>query len=272
MQKTSLKLRAEKKSIGFVPTMGALHAGHQSLMKKARDANDVVVVSIFVNPTQFGPGEDFEKYPRTLNEDLAKCGAVGVDIVFNPEAGSMYAPDQSTFVEVLKLTDNLCGMSRPGHFRGVATVVCKLLNIVQPTRAYFGLKDYQQLQVIKRMARDLFIPADIVPVEIFREPDGLAMSSRNRYLSPEERTDALVLKEALDLFRERVKKGERNAITLIKEMMELIVEVPSTEIDYVSIVDANTLEDVAMIEGRVVAALAVKVGNTRLIDNTIVGV
>jgi pantoate--beta-alanine ligase len=272
MQSRSLDLRRQGKTIGFVPTMGALHAGHQSLIKRAREANDIVVVSIFVNPTQFGPGEDFEKYPRMLQDDLAKCRDVGADLVFAPETADMYAENQSTYIEVLKLTENLCGLSRPGHFRGVATVVAKLFNIVLPHRAYFGEKDYQQLQVIKRMARDLFFPIEIVPVPTFREKDGLAMSSRNMYLSPEERIDALVLKEALDHFRKRVEEGERDAMILIKEMSDLIGEVPSAEVDYVAVVNAETLEDIKTIQGKVLAALAVRIGTTRLIDNTVVQV
>ncbi|HHN47129.1 MAG TPA: pantoate--beta-alanine ligase [Planctomycetes bacterium] len=272
VQERSLGLRALGKSIGLVPTMGALHAGHVALCERARAQNDVVVVSIFVNPAQFGTGEDYKKYPRTFDKDVEKCAGAGVDVVFAPTASAMYPEEQSSFVDVLKLTEHLCGISRPGHFRGVATVVAKLFNIVLPHRAYFGEKDYQQLLVIKRMTRDLFFPVEIVPVPTVREKDGLAMSSRNAYLSPEERTDALVLKEALEHFRSRVAEGERSAMRLAGEMAEIIEAVPSTEIDYIAMVDAETLEDVGEIKGKILAALAVKVGGARLIDNTVLEV
>ncbi|MBN1809103.1 MAG: pantoate--beta-alanine ligase [Planctomycetes bacterium] len=272
MQAETAAMRLQARTIGFVPTMGALHDGHMSLVRRARTENDAVVVSIFVNPTQFGPGEDFDAYPRDRAADLEKCASEGVDLVFAPGGGDMYPEGHCTTVDVLRLTDNLCGLSRPGHFRGVATVVLKLLNIVQPHRAYFGEKDYQQFLVVKRMVRDLFIPVEIVPCELFRDRDGLAMSSRNNYLSAEERVDALVLKEALDHFRRRVEEGELSAVTLMGEMAELIESVPSTQIDYVAIVDADTLEDLSTIKGRVLAALAVMVGDTRLIDNTVVEV
>lgn len=273
MQKESRRLRAEGRSIGLAPTMGALHEGHLSLVRKAREDNDVVVVSIFVNPTQFGPGEDFDKYPRDLAGDLDKLEAENADIVFAPAVEDMYRSGHSTVVEVGgALTSTLCGMSRPGHFRGVTIVVSKLLNIVLPDRAYFGEKDFQQLQVIRRMVRDLNFPVEIVPLPIVREKDGLAMSSRNKYLSKDERIDALALKEALEHFRERVEEGERDAMKLAADMMSLIEETPSAEIDYVAVVDAETLEDVATLAGRTLAALAVKFGATRLIDNTVVEV
>jgi pantoate--beta-alanine ligase len=273
MQKESRRLRADGKSIGLASTMGALHEGHLSLVRQAREDNDVVVVSLFVNPAQFGPGEDLEKYPRDLEGDLKKLETEKADIVFAPEAEDMYLANRATVVEVGgNLTSALCGMSRPGHFRGVTIVVAKLFNIVLPDRAYFGRKDYQQLQVIRRMAMDLNFPVDIVPMPTVREPDGLAISSRNKYLSKEERIDALALKEALDHFRERVEQGERGAMRLIAEMTELIEAVPSTEIDYAAVVDAETLEDIEVLKGRTLAALAVKVGSTRLIDNTVVEV
>lgn len=273
MQAESLRRRQAAQSIGFVPTMGALHDGHLSLVRRARQENDTVVVSIFVNPTQFGPGEDFRRYPRDLQGDLEKLEGLDPDIVFVPEVADMYADDHCTVVEVGgALSGTLCGTSRPGHFRGVTTVVAKLFNIVLPTRAYFGEKDYQQLQVIKRMVRDLNFPVEIVPMPIVREPDGLAMSSRNQYLAPEERGDALVLGEALDDFRQRVAGGERDALKLAQKMSELIESVPSAEIDYVAVVDAETLEDVATLSGRTLAALAVRFGDTRLIDNTVVEV
>ena len=210
MQEVSSKLRQEGKSIGFVPTMGALHEGHLSLVRMARKDNDIVVVSVFVNPTQFGPNEDFEKYPRDFEGDRKKLEKENVDIVFYPHADEMYPPNYKTYVEVEDITTRLCGAFRPGHFRGVTTVVTKLFNIVKPTRAYFGKKDYQQFKVIKRMVEDLNMDIEIIPGEIVREPDGLAMSSRNQYLSPEERKDALALYNSLQLAKELIQKGERD--------------------------------------------------------------
>ena len=256
------------KTIGFVPTMGALHTGHRSLIERARKENDAVVVSIFVNPTQFGPNEDFTKYPRTFDSDKKICGDAGTDAIFNPEPATMYDKDARTFVEVGGLADNLCGLSRPGHFRGVATVVTKLFTIVRPDRAYFGQKDAQQLRIIEVMTRDLNLGCQIIGCPIVREADGLAMSSRNRYLSPEERQHALTLNQVLKHVEKRVAAGERDAMKLIGEMAEQIEGVPDAEIDYVAIVDVNTLEDIKTIEGEALAALAVKIGATRLIDNT----
>jgi pantoate--beta-alanine ligase len=260
-------LRAGK-SVGFVPTMGALHAGHGALIERAVNENAAAVVSIFVNPTQFGPNEDFSRYPRPFEADAKLCADAGVDCIYAPEPAEMYAPDARTWVEVGGLADHLCGLSRPGHFRGVATVVAKLLNIVRPTRAYFGKKDAQQLRIIEVLARDLNLGVEIVPCEIVREADGLAMSSRNRYLSAEERQEALVLNRTLTYFEERVAAGERDAMKLLGEMAEKIEAAHGAEIDYVAIVDANTLEDVSEIKGEILAALAVKFGTTRLIDNT----
>jgi pantoate--beta-alanine ligase len=266
MQSRATEIRRTGKTIGFVPTMGALHAGHKSLIERARRENDVVVVSIYVNPTQFGPGEDFEKYPHMLDADKQLCGEAGADYIFAPE--NLYQKGARTWVEVGELEDVLCGLSRPGHFRGVATVVTKLLNIVQPDRAYFGRKDAQQLVIIQRMVADLDIPCQIVPCDIVREADGLAMSSRNRYLSASERKQALALSRALTYCRNEVGRGERDAIILMGEMAEILSQQPDLEIDYVAIVDAHTLEDIKKMEGDVLVALAAKVGATRLIDNT----
>jgi len=267
-----MSARASGKTIGVVPTMGALHEGHLSLIRRAREECGYVAVSIFVNPTQFGESADLEGYPRTLVKDLKKCDAAGVDLVFVPDNDAMYAPDHTTWVEVGRLTQGLCGMSRPGHFRGVTTVVTKLFNILAPDRAYFGMKDYQQLVVVQRMVRDLNMPIEIVPCPIVRESDGLAMSSRNRRLSAEERAAATALSEALGAFVEMVADGEREVAPLIEAMSERIISEPKAELDYVSIVDARSLEDARRVEGQVVAALAVWMGNTRLIDNAVVDV
>lgn len=267
MTSFSLMALRESKTLGFVPTMGALHAGHKSLIERARKENDLVVVSIFVNPTQFGPGEDFEKYPRTFEADEKICAQAGADAIFFPDKKAMYVENARTFVEVGGLQDVLCGMSRPGHFRGVATVVTKLFNVVRPTRAYFGRKDAQQLRIIQTMTRDLNIPVEIVPCEIVREPDGLAMSSRNKYLSPPQRKQALCLSQALAHCKKAVIGGERDAMKLIGEMAEIVEDATDGEIDYIAIVNAETLEDVAMIGGECLAAMAVKIGQTRLIDN-----
>jgi len=268
MQELCLALRASGKSIGFVPTMGYFHEGHLSLMRRAREENDIVVVSIFVNPLQFGPGEDFERYPRDEERDLRLAGDVGVDYAFIPAVEDFYPEDFSTYVEVTGITDGLCGRHRPGHFRGVTTVVAKLFNVVQPTRAYFGKKDYQQLKVIERMVRDLNMPIEIVPCPTVREPDGLAMSSRNEYLSQQERESALSLYRSLKLAEQMVKSGERNPETLIRAMRDLIESQPHVrKIDYIEVVDPETLEPLEEIKGRALIALAVWVGRARLIDN-----
>jgi pantoate--beta-alanine ligase len=264
--------RAEGKSIGFVPTMGALHEGHFALVRRAREECGYVVVSIFVNPTQFAPGTDFEKYPRDLAGDAAKAEAVGADLVFAPSVEEMYPPGDSTFVEVTgQLVDCLCGPHRPGHFRGVTTVCARLFNIVGADRAYFGEKDYQQLLVIKQMVRDLRFPLEIVPVSTVREADGLVMSSRNAYLSPEERKAAAVLYRALSAARERVKEGERDPAALVARVREVVAGEPLVRLQYVEVRDAETLADVRRIEGRVVVALAGFVGGARLIDNVVIG-
>jgi pantoate--beta-alanine ligase len=259
--------RAAKKKdvLGFVPTMGALHAGHRALIERARAECDAVIVSIYVNPTQFGPGEDLDRYPRTFDADKKMCEDAGADCIFAPK--NLYAKDARTVVEVGGLQDTLCGLSRPGHFRGVATVVTKLFNIVEADRAYFGRKDAQQLLIIETMVRDLDMNVSIVPCETVREPDGLAMSSRNRYLSPKERKQALAVPKALEIFRKEVAGGERDAMEIVGEMANLLAEDPAIEIDYCAIVDAHTLDDIATIKGDVLAAVAVKIGNTRLIDN-----
>ena len=265
MQRRAKAIVREGKSIGFVPTMGALHAGHRSLIERACEETDVVVVSIYVNPTQFGPGEDFEKYPRTLDADRLLCTEAGADIVFAPE--TLYDPDSRTFVEVGELGDVLCGISRPGHFRGVATVVTKLVNIVRPDLVYFGKKDAQQLVVIRTIVRDLHLGCDIVACETVREPDGMALSSRNRYLSPSERRQALAIRKSLEFCKTRLAAGERDAMKLMEGMAEILEQQPNLEIDYVALVDADTLVDLKTLEGDVLVAIAAKVGATRLIDN-----
>ncbi|WP_406678643.1 pantoate--beta-alanine ligase [Moorella sp. ACPs] len=259
--------RRQGKSIGLVPTMGYLHEGHLTLARTAREQNDVVVMSIFVNPTQFGPGEDLERYPRDLERDQKLAAAAGVDAIFAPAVAEMYPPGYATYVQVEGLTEVLCGASRPGHFRGVATVVSKLFNIVQPDRAYFGLKDYQQAVVIKRLVRDLNFPVDIITIPTVREPDGLALSSRNKYLSPGERQAALSLYRALNIGADLIRSGERRAAVVREAMAQEILSWPGTRIDYVAVNDAETLEPLDEIRGQVLLALAVWVGNTRLIDN-----
>lgn len=262
--------RGFARPVGFVPTMGALHEGHMGLVRQCREDSETAVVSIFVNPTQFGPGGDFERYSRDLEGDLEKCRDAGVDVVFAPDAEEMYPGGFSSAVEVGGVTNRMCGLSRPGHFRGVTTVVCKLLNIVRPDRAYFGQKDAQQLVVVRRMVEDLNLPVELVRMPIVREPDGLAMSSRNAYLSPEEREDALCLRRALEHFRGRVEEGETDPLKLIGEMGRMIDGVESARIDYIVVVDPETLEDLDPIDGRAMAALAVRIGSTRLIDNEVV--
>ena len=262
--------RLQGKKIGFVPTMGYLHEGHLSLVIAAKRENDAVVMSIFVNPMQFGPQEDYATYPRDLQRDAALADGAGVDVIFAPEASEMYPYyPQLTAVEVREITRGLCGASRPGHFTGVATVVAKLFNIVQPDTAYFGQKDYQQVQVIKRMVADLNFPVEIKTVPIKREKDGLAMSSRNTYLSDEERKQALCLSQSLLLAQDLFEKGERSAAKLIEAMKERISREPAASIDYVEICDACSLQPVEEVKGPAVVALAVKIGKTRLIDNLV---
>ncbi|MDR9459272.1 MAG: pantoate--beta-alanine ligase [Dehalococcoidia bacterium] len=259
-------------SVGFVPTMGYLHDGHLELVRRARAENITVIASIFVNPSQFGPQEDFASYPRDTERDLAMLEEENVRLVFMPTVEEMYPPGFSTWVEVEKVTERLEGESRPGHFRGVATVVAKLFNIVQPDRAYFGQKDAQQLAVICRMVSDLDLNLDIVAVPTVREPDGLAMSSRNIYLTVEERKAALVLWKALCLARGHWEKGQRDVASMRQEMASLIEHEPFATIDYISIADPETLKEIGVIDRPALVSLAVRIGGTRLIDNTMLGV
>lgn len=260
--------RLASKSIGFVPTMGYLHDGHLSLMKRAREENDLVIVSIFVNPTQFGPNEDLDSYPRDLERDLELCKSVGVDIVFSPEVSEMYMEGASTYVVTEgNITKKLCGASREGHFKGVTTVVTKLFNMVGPDRAYFGQKDAQQVAVIEKMVRELNSPVEIVSCPIVREKDGLAMSSRNFYLSPQQRVDALILNQSLFEAERMIKNGEKSAEAIKAFITENIMTYSYIEIDYVEVVSAVSLEDVEVLEGDILIALAAKVGKPRLIDN-----
>ncbi|MCE5197875.1 MAG: pantoate--beta-alanine ligase [Armatimonadota bacterium] len=261
-------VRSEGLSIGLVPTMGALHEGHITLVRRAREQCGFVVVSVFVNPTQFGPNEDFDKYPRTLDADADKCREAGVDLVFAPSASEMYPEGFDSWVDVNGPTQVLEGLSRPIHFRGVTTVCTKLFNITGADYAFFGKKDYQQLVVIRKMVHDLNAHVQVVPVDTVREPDGLAMSSRNRYLSPEERQAALVLSKSLAAARDAYQSGQRDtqAIQLLVE--NLIKAEPLARIDYVAVVDSETLQPIGNIERLAVVLLAVRVGATRLIDNT----
>jgi pantoate--beta-alanine ligase len=256
--------------LGFVPTMGYLHEGHLALVRRARAECPSVAASIFVNPTQFGPREDFARYPRDPERDLALLEKEGVDLVFMPETEEMYPPGFDTWVEVGTITRRLEGRARPGHFRGVATVVCKLFNIVQPRRAYFGEKDAQQLRVVRKMVRDLNLPVEIVPVPTVREADGLALSSRNVYLSPAERQQALALSAALRLAQELVARGERRASVIRARMRRRIRQEPDARIDYVSVADAETLEELTVVDRPALVSLAVRIGTTRLIDNVVV--
>ena len=253
----------------FVPTMGALHAGHRSLVQAARQRCDIVVVSIFVNPTQFGPNEDFSRYPRTLEQDCQMIEAESVDVVFTPTAEIMYPSGASTFVEVEGVSDRLDGASRPGHFRGVATVVAKLFHIVQPDFSFFGQKDAAQVAVLRKMVRDLDFPLEIVVCPTVREPDGLAMSSRNRYLSAEERRQALTLSRALHAAEAHAARGERRAAALLQTMRAALQEEPAIRVDYIAIVDPDTLLPIDDVDGGGLLAIAAYVGNTRLIDNVL---
>ena len=256
-------------SVGFVPTMGYLHEGHKSLMDAARKGNDKVVVSIFVNPMQFGPTEDLATYPRDLDHDAALCESAGVDLIFHPEAEEMYEKDFCSFVDMTGLTEGLCGKTRPIHFRGVCTVVNKLFNIVTPDHAYFGQKDGQQLAVIKRMVRDLNMDIEIVGCPIVREEDGLAKSSRNTYLSPEERKAALILSKTVALGKE-LAKTEKDANKVVEAMKKNIETELLAKIDYVEAVDALSMAPVEKLEGACMLAMAVYIGKTRLIDNTLI--
>jgi len=259
--------RQSGRTIGFVPTMGALHAGHASLIRAARAGTDFTVVSIFVNPTQFGPNEDFNRYPRALEADRELCGAVGTDLIFAPIASEIYPEDFCTFVEVVGLGDHLCGSARPGHFRGVATVVLKLFNIVLPDVAYFGQKDAQQVRIIQQMTSDLNLLVRVEIVPTVREADGLAMSSRNRYLDPEQRQQATVLWRSLEKVWELVARGERDAARLEAILAHEIASTNGARLDYARVVDAMTLQPIDQLKRPALAALAVFFGATRLIDN-----
>ncbi|MGD0573201.1 MAG: pantoate--beta-alanine ligase [Sedimentisphaerales bacterium] len=260
--------RKAGRTIGFVPTMGALHRGHVSLIERSSKHGDFVVVSIFVNPTQFGPKEDLAKYPKPLREDLRICEDNGVDVVFVPDAREMYREKELAWVDVDKISEPLCGRFRPGHFRGVATVCAKLFNIVQPDIAYFGRKDAQQLAVIRRMVADLNFPLKIVGCPTVREADGLALSSRNVYLLLQQRKDATCIYRSLKAAREMIEAGETNPKTIAAKIRKIINTAESLSgIDYISIVDAETLQDISRVTGRVLIAIAARFGSTRLIDN-----
>ena len=269
MQARSNHLRNQGKTIAFVPTMGYLHEGHLSLMRLARSMADTVVVSIFVNPTQFGPGEDLGAYPRDFERDQSLCRKEGVDILFYPTAAEMYGPRFQTFIALEQLPLHLCGISRPVHFRGVATIVTKLFNIVKPHTAIFGQKDYQQVRVIRQLVQDLDMDIQVNSGPTVRESDGLAMSSRNAYLTASQRPSALTLYQSLCQTRNQLEKGLTDAKALIQSAVSLILSFPDTAIDYIAICDPDTLEDIQTIDRPAVMALAVKVGKTRLIDNMI---
>ena len=275
--RTIQEMRAETEArrrageiVGLVPTMGFFHEGHLSLMRRARAECGMVVVSLFVNPTQFGPGEDLAAYPKDFERGCALAAAEGVDAMFAPEAGEMYASDHATFVNVERLTGNLCGASRPVHFRGVATVVAKLFNACRPQRAYFGLKDYQQVLVIETMIRDLNFDIELVRCPIVREPDGVAMSSRNSYLSAEERRAATILRRSLVAAGKRIKEGARDGAAIARELREAIETEPLASVDYAQVVDAESLAPLGRVHGAALLAVAVRIGRARLIDNLVV--
>ena len=268
MQQRCLAALAAGQRIALVPTMGFLHEGHLSLLREGKKRGDLLVLSLFVNPTQFGQGEDLDSYPRDLEGDAKLARSVGVDLLFAPTASDMYPNGYTSYVNVEGLTEVLCGESRPGHFRGVTTVVCKLFTIVQPQVALFGLKDFQQLVVIRRMSADLHLPVEIVGMPIVREADGLAMSSRNSYISPQQRRQALALSDALRLARTAVADGEKSAANLLQMVRRRIDQEADASIDYVQIRHAETLQDVTVIDRHAVLLLAVRIGQTRLIDNS----
>ena len=271
MQERADKARMAGKTIAFVPTMGFLHEGHASLLRAARKRGDILVLSIFVNPAQFGVGEDFDSYPRNMERDAEIAGDTGVDIIFAPAAGEMYPNGYQTYVNVENLTLPLCGAGRPGHFRGVATVVTKLFNIVQPNVALFGEKDYQQLAVLRRMTADLNMNIEIVGMAIVRDSDGLAMSSRNSYLSAEERKSALSLSRALSVLDDCYRKGQTSVAVLREKVMEILLAEPFATVEYVEFCDKDTLEAVENASDDTLLAMAVRIGKTRLIDNMILG-
>jgi pantoate--beta-alanine ligase len=264
------KIKSKGKKIGFVPTMGALHNGHLELMKRSIKENDFTAISIFVNPIQFVQGEDFDKYPRPIEKDIEMAKSIGVDLVFTPNKNDITGDDLFTFIDIIKLQDNLDGLSRPGHFRGVCTIVAKLFNIILPDKAYFGKKDIQQLFIIKKMTEDLNFDIEIIPCEIVREKDGLAMSSRNVYLTETERKDAVVLYNSLKEANELIKKGLSDSQKIINKIKENIIKIDYAKIDYIKIVNTN-MQDVNKIEKNDIIALAVFFGKARLIDNNIVG-
>jgi pantoate--beta-alanine ligase len=264
-------LRREGKIISFVPTMGYFHDGHLNLMREGKTRGDCVVVSIYVNPTQFGTGEDFEKYPRDLERDRALAESVGVDVVFSPSNEEMYPERYQTYVNVERVTQNLCGVSRPGHFRGVTTICNKLFNIVKPHIAVFGKKDFQQYTIIKQMVQDLNMDLDIIGMQTTRETSGMAMSSRNVYLKAHEIESALSLSRSLKMAKKLYDQGERDVSNILFGIKEFIAKHPYTQIDYIKICDTQTLEDLAYLESEAVLALAVRVGSTRLIDNYVFG-
>jgi pantoate--beta-alanine ligase len=271
-RKIVAKAKSAGKKIGFVPTMGALHEGHFSLIRAAKQQCNFVVVSIFVNPTQFGPGEDIDKYPRPFDADIKACKNLGVDVVFAPSVEQMYPEKNLTWVNVEKLSELLCGKGRPGHFRGVATVCAKLFNIVRPDIAFFGQKDAQQAIIVQRMITDLNMPLKIVVCPTIREIDGLAMSSRNEYLSAAQRKDAALLYAALQKAEVFIAAGQRKSSELISEMEKILKISRQIKIEYISIVDAQTLDELDQVKGKVLIALAVKIGSARLIDNIVVDV
>jgi pantoate--beta-alanine ligase len=270
MQSHADALRRQGRTIGLVPTMGFLHEGHLSLIRCARKDCDVVVVSIFVNPTQFGPGEDLDRYPRDEAGDRAQCEAAGVDVLFMPKASGMYPDTPSVFVTVEGISDILEGAARPGHFRGVATVVSKLFHLVKPHKAFFGQKDYQQAAVVRRMVKGLNMDVDVVVLPTVREPDGLAMSSRNSYLSADERRKAAAMHRALSAAEQMAKAGAREPEKLKNKMLAVLREVPGIEIDYVEIVDPETLMPLASAKDSMALLVAVRIGRTRLIDNLVI--
>jgi pantoate--beta-alanine ligase len=270
MKQIARQARAEGRPVGLVPTMGALHDGHMSLVRAAQAECRPVVASIFVNPAQFAPHEDFQKYPRSFGKDRQRLEEAGVEYLFSPEAGEMYPPGFRTWVNVESLSDRLEGRVRPGHFRGVVTVVLKLLEIVHPQKAFFGRKDAQQARLVRQMARDLHLDAEIVVCPIVREPDGLAMSSRNVYLSAEERSAATVLHRALDGARRAIERGERDALRLVAAMREVLAAEPLAQVDYAEIVDAETLEPLTRLRGSCLALVAARIGRAHLIDNLLI--
>jgi pantoate--beta-alanine ligase len=270
MKQATRQAKTEGRSAGFVPTMGALHAGHLALVQRALSECQPVIASIFVNPTQFGPNEDFQKYPRAFEEDCKKLEDAGVDYLFAPDPSEIYPPGFRTWVNVESLSDRLEGKIRPGHFRGVTTVVLKLLEIVQPQKAFFGRKDAQQARIIQQMGRDLHLDSQIVVCPIVREPDGLAMSSRNAYLNAAERRAATILFRALDSVRNSISRGERDALRLTAAMRDILRTEHLAEPEYVELVDAETLEPMTRLRGECLALLAARIGNVRLIDNLLI--